>query len=74
MIIYNRRNFLKTSVAGGVAITFAGQINSVLPESGQTGTVSGTGTRVSISTANDRADLAFKALLPFSKQIKQAIG
>jgi uncharacterized protein (DUF362 family) len=31
-------------------------------------------TRVSLTTGDNRADLAFRALQPFSKQIKQAIG
>lgn len=67
---YSRRNFLKTSIAGGVAVTFGSQIKAVLPDYDQVNT----GTQVSISSANDRAELAFRALQPFSKQIKHAIG
>jgi uncharacterized protein (DUF362 family) len=32
------------------------------------------GTRVSLTTGSDRADMVFRALRPFSKQIKNAIG
>lgn len=69
MSIYNRRNFLRTSVTGGIAIAFAGQIKAALPE--QRDKVR---TKVSISTAEDRADIVFKALKPFSAEIKKAIG
>lgn len=70
---YNRRNFIRTSVAGGLAMAFPLPLISNMPaEKKQTG--SALPTRVSISTANDRADLVFKALKPFSQEIKQAIG
>jgi uncharacterized protein (DUF362 family) len=67
---FDGRNFLKTSLAGGAAVAFGNQLSSVLPTRDQKDAV----TQVSISAATDRADLAFKALQPFSKQIKHAIG
>jgi uncharacterized protein (DUF362 family) len=70
---FNRRNFIKTSVLGGIAISSpmywlngAPSVRKKSPES--------LPTRVSVSTANDRADLTFKALQPFSREIRQAIG
>jgi uncharacterized protein (DUF362 family) len=70
MSTYNRRDFIKTSFIGGVAATLP--VNgslltpSFLPDKHPT--------QVSISTGNNRAEMAFQALKPFSKQIKQAIG
>lgn len=67
---YNRREFLRTSLIGGVSATciFPEKvIASLLPRENVS-------SRVSISTGNNRADMAFRALQPFSKQIKNAIG
>lgn len=69
----NRRNFIRTSVMGGMAAAFAGELNNFrtfdpiykeeqIPS------------RVSITTGDNRADLAFRALQPFSKEIRRAIG
>lgn len=70
MTTFNRRNFLKTSIVGGVAVacihpydTFASigqqeQFNS----------------RVALTTGDNRADMTFRALQPFSKEIAKAIG
>jgi len=66
----NRRNFLKTSVMGGLAVSLYNPLSGMpsfkiqepMPAS------------VSITTGDNRADLAFRALQPYSKQIKQAIG
>jgi uncharacterized protein (DUF362 family) len=75
MTTFNRRNFLRTSLIGGVAATcirpfdtFA-SIGSVV--SGQEQIVS---PRVSLTTGDSRADIAFRALQPFSKQIAEAVG
>lgn len=70
MINYSRRTFLKTSMLGGMALTFSNQAKALIPEPFPESTL----TRVSLSTSNDRADLAFKALLPFSEEIKRTIG
>jgi len=66
----NRRNFLKTSLIGGAAITCFKPIKAISPLLDS----EYKGTSVSIASGNDRANLAFQALKPFAKQIKQAIG
>jgi uncharacterized protein (DUF362 family) len=70
MSTYDRRSFLKTTMLGGVALTltrpFTTFASNGLPEA--------PGSQVSITSGNDRADLAFRALQPFSKQIREAIG
>jgi uncharacterized protein (DUF362 family) len=66
----NRRSFLKTSVIGGVGISFIGPLNT-FASFGKQEQFSST---VAITTGDHRADLAFRALVPFSGQIKQAIG
>jgi uncharacterized protein (DUF362 family) len=72
MSTYNRRNFIKTSFMGGLAATclrpadsFAAILNPqvITPSSS-----------VGLTTGSNRADMAFRALQPFSKQIAQAIG
>jgi uncharacterized protein (DUF362 family) len=66
----NRRDFLRTSLIGGAVITFTNPLHAILPvlykETG--------GARVSVTSGNDRADMAFRALQPFANQIKHAIG
>ncbi|MBK9389306.1 MAG: DUF362 domain-containing protein [Bacteroidetes bacterium] len=66
----DRRGFIKTSVIAGAASSFFGpfDIISSAPE------VQSSKPSVAISTGGSRADLAFRALQPYSKQIKQAIG
>lgn len=68
----NRRNFIKTTVTGGVAATIINPFTSygsisALPQ----GALSSS---VGLTTGDNRADLAFRALQPFSKQVKEAIG
>jgi uncharacterized protein (DUF362 family) len=73
MSTVNRRSFLKTSIMGGVATTFIGPVNIfVQSEKQEAGPKSSTS--VSITTGDNRADLAFRALQPFAKQIGQSIG
>jgi uncharacterized protein (DUF362 family) len=67
---YSRRNFLKTSLVGGVVLTCTNPVRAFIPALAQ----ENTGTRVSLTSGNDRADMAFRALQPFAKQIRQAIG
>ncbi len=66
----NRRNFIRTSVLGGLALAYTGPVKSIpskaIPES--------LTTRVALTTGDNRSDLAFRALQPFSKEIKQSIG
>jgi uncharacterized protein (DUF362 family) len=66
----NRRSFLKTSVMGGVAASFIGPL-STIPSFGREEQFPSS---VAITSGDNRADLAFRALQPYSKQIKQAIG
>jgi len=67
---YNRRDFIRTSMLGSVAFTCLDPLK-VISFSSQEETHSAS---VSIISGNDRADMAFRALQPFSKEIKQAIG
>lgn len=66
----NRRNFLKSSVMGGIAVAYGGQVSGLT--SYETGVT--TPPKVALTTGDNRADLVFRALQPFSKEIKQAIG
>ncbi len=66
----NRRSFLKTSVMGGVAATFISPLSSLSSFTEEVQLSSS----VAITSGDNRADLAFRALEPYSKQIKQAIG
>lgn len=70
MSTINRRNFLKTSLIGGTAVAFMNP-SRAFASFGSQGTFS---SQVALTTGNSRADLAFRALQPFSKQIRQAIG
>jgi len=65
-----RRNFIKTTVIGGVAASFTGPLNSFASIENQ----EQLSASVSVTTGTNRADLAFRALQPYSKQIRQAIG
>jgi len=67
---YNRRNFLKTSIMGGVAVTFIKPLNNFVPF----GKADQFSSRVGLTTGDNRADMAFRALKPFSDQIARAIG
>lgn len=70
MNTYNRRNFIKTTLIGGAAASFVGPLNSITSFGMQELTPS----CVALTTGDNRADMAFRALLPFSKQIRQTIG
>lgn len=70
MTTFNRRNFLKTSIMGGVAVTYLNPLSSVTSVLNPQGSSASVG----LTTGNNRADLAFRALQPFSNQIRQAIG
>lgn len=73
MNMIDRRNFIKTSLMGGLGATFIRQVdyNSLFPSENLRGQ---TLSRVSLTTGDNRADLAFRALEPFSREIKRAIG
>lgn len=68
----DRRSFIRTTIAGGVAATLINPFTSyasaaILPQSQMPSTVG-------LTTGDHRADLAFRALQPFSSQVKRAIG
>jgi len=70
MTYYNRRNFIRTVVLGGVAATLIHPANVFASsEEGKMSTAS-----VALTTGDNRADLAFRALVPFAKQVNQTIG
>lgn len=70
MSTFDRRSFLKRSIMGGIATSFTGtsKVLAYPVEKSQTSA------SVAITTGDNRADLAFRALKPYSKQIQQAIG
>lgn len=70
MTTFNRRNFLKTSVMGGLTAAYIRPFD-VLASLGQQEHFD---TQVALTTGDNRADLAFRALQPFSRRIAQAIG
>jgi uncharacterized protein (DUF362 family) len=68
----DRRKFIKTTFIGGVAATFINPLNGFASASAvQAGDMP---SAVGLTTGTNRADLTFRALQPFSKQIKTAIG
>jgi uncharacterized protein (DUF362 family) len=70
MSSYNRRDFLRISLIGGAAITWSNPVkvlSSIVSQESQ-------GTCVSLISGSDRADMAYRALQPFAKQIKRSIG
>jgi uncharacterized protein (DUF362 family) len=68
--VYNRRNFLKTSLIGGVAATLIKPYEAFASFGKQERFTS----RAAITSGDNRADLAYRALQPFSDQIARAIG
>lgn len=70
MSTFNRRSFIKTTVAGGFAATVIRPFESFA----SFGIPDQFTSEVAITTGDNRADMAFRALKPFSKQIAQAIG
>jgi len=67
---YSRRKFIKSSLCSGAAITLINPANILFPLKEPEKEV----TYVSVSGGNDRADMVFRSLKPFSGQIKKAIG
>ena len=73
MNTFSRRNFLSTAIAGGAALSLP--LKAMYLQQQETkGKTESRQSRVSLTTANDRADIVFKALKPFSEEIKRAIG
>jgi len=67
---FDRRRFIKTSLIGGIAATIIRPFDLIASVSRQEQFLS----RVSLTTGDNRADLAFRALQPFSDEISRAIG
>ncbi len=70
MSTINRRSFLKTSVMGGVATSFIEPLSTFASYDKQ----EYVSASVAITTGHNRADMSFRALHPYSRQIKEAIG
>jgi uncharacterized protein (DUF362 family) len=70
----SRRNFLKTTVAGGAAAAFASRLPSAWGADAPSAAAGSSASRVSLAAGDDRANIAFKALEPFRKEIAAAIG
>ncbi len=70
MTTFNRRNFLKTSILGGVAATCISPFDTFASIGNRERLSSG----VALTTGDNRADMAFRSLQPFSKEIARAIG
>ena len=79
----SRRAFLKHSLVGGAAALAVWRLTSAraaetaaaAPAAGPVTAATGQGTsRVALTAGNDRANLAFKALEPFKREIAAAIG
>ncbi len=70
MTTFNRRNFLRTSIMGGVAATFINPLDTFAVRVSEEKFPS----RVGLTTGTNRADMTFRALQPFSKEISQAVG
>ena len=70
MAAFTRRNFIRTTVIGGVAASCINPFDSF----GSIGKDEQFAARVALTTSDNRADMAFRALNPFSKEISQAIG
>ena len=69
----HRRDFIRTTLFGGIAATFMpALVMETLAQ--QTKVTVDTNSKVSLVTGSNRAEMAFKALQPFSKEIAQAVG
>ena len=69
----HRRDFIRTSLFGGLAAASI-PAYAMSAWNKQTRVTVDTNSKVSLVTGNDRADMAFRALQPFSKEIAQAAG
>jgi uncharacterized protein (DUF362 family) len=70
MTEFTRRNFLRTSIIGGVAATCIKPFDTLAAFGKQEQFSS----RVALTTGDNRADMVFRALKPFSKEVAQTIG
>jgi uncharacterized protein (DUF362 family) len=70
MSSYSRRSFIKASVAGGIGAALIRPFDTFTPF----GAIQDYSSEVALTTGDNRADMVFRALKPFSKQLTQAIG
>lgn len=66
----NRRNFIRTSLAGAAGLALYKPVERFT----YSGTQGNYTSSVALTTGDNRADITFRALQPFAKQIRQAIG
>lgn len=77
---FNRRHFLKASLLGGAALALPAGLPlparaaEAAPAAPAAPATAQAASRVALTAGADRADLAFKALQPFAKQLAAAIG
>jgi uncharacterized protein (DUF362 family) len=70
MTSFSRRSFLKTTVIGGVAAVCIKPLYTF----GSVYQQESFNSRVALTTGDNRADLVFRALKPFSEEIRRSIG
>jgi len=70
MSTFNRRNFIRTSVIGSIAVSGLSSLSAFAESPEQVQKEAS----VALTTGDNRADLAFRALEPFAKEIRNAIG
>jgi len=70
MTTFSRRNFLKTSIIGGAVATFIKPYDTLAAFGKQELFQA----RVALTSGDNRADMAFRALQPFSAEIARSIG
>lgn len=70
MNIINRRNFLRASLLGGLAVSYGSKARAFVPSN----SFDPYAAQVALTTGSNRADMVFRALQPFSKQISREIG
>jgi len=70
----SRRNFLKNSVLGSAAVAAASRVPMAAAAEASSVPPAQFSSHVSIATGDDRANIAFKSLEPFRKEIAAAIG
>ena len=72
MIKLHRRDFIRTSLFGGIAATMPAFVMKTFAEQIKTPVISNS--RVTLVTGSNRAEMTFNALKPFAKEIAQAVG
>jgi len=72
MIKLHRRDFIRTSLFGGIAATTPAFVMNAYAE--QTKATIEANSRVALVSGSNRAEMVFNALQPFAKEIAQAVG